>query len=106
MRYNTKVMPHNFLKNYNYNKIYTYHTYILYKAVITFPQKSPSSIESSSSSSSSSNLHEMLYAGHIKLYAEASELFTRTVFPLVTTHKTASSDCILWQANKLEAGEC
>jgi hypothetical protein len=28
-------------------------------------------------------LREMLYAGHVKLFAEASELFTQDVFQLV-----------------------
>jgi len=32
-------------------------------------------------------LHEMLYAGCIELFAEASELFTHAVFQLFVIHK-------------------
>jgi hypothetical protein len=35
-------------------------------------------------------LHEMLYAGNIKLFAEASEFFTHAVLRVIIAHKTAS----------------
>jgi hypothetical protein len=39
-------------------------------------------------------LPETLYAGRVKLFAEASELFKHAVFELVVC-KTASSECVL-----------
>jgi len=35
-------------------------------------------------------LSEMLYTGHVTLFAEASELFVHTMFELIVIHKTAS----------------
>jgi hypothetical protein len=43
-------------------------------------------------------LCETLYAGRVKLFAEASELFTHAVFQLVVIRKTASSECSLQEA--------
>jgi hypothetical protein len=48
----------------------------------------------------SSPLCETLYAGRVKLFAEASELFTPAVFQLVVVRKTASSESILQGAKK------
>jgi hypothetical protein len=39
-------------------------------------------------------LCEMLYTGHMKLFAEASQLFTRVVFQLVIIHTKATLGCI------------
>ena len=39
-------------------------------------------------------LHEMLYAGRVKLFAEASELFTHAIFYLMFVSRTASSERI------------
>jgi hypothetical protein len=50
---------------------------------------------------------EMLYAGRLKLFAEAPKLFSHSVFQLtVVVHKTASSHCILQGARKMEVGGC
>jgi hypothetical protein len=46
-------------------------------------------------------LCETLYAGYIKLFAEALELFMRTVFQFVVICKTVSSECVL-QGAKLK----
>lgn len=35
-------------------------------------------------------LPEMLYTGHINVFAETSELFMHTMFELIVVHKTAS----------------
>ena len=51
-------------------------------------------------------VRETLYAGRIKLYAEASELWTHTVFQLVVFGKNASSECILQVSKKLAVGGC
>jgi hypothetical protein len=52
-------------------------------------------------------LLETQYAGRLKLFAEASELFTCSVFQLTfVVHKTASSHCILQEARKIEVGGC
>jgi hypothetical protein len=51
-------------------------------------------------------LREMLNAGRVKLFAEASELFTHAVFQLVVVRKTASSECILQGAKKMDVGGC
>ena len=40
-------------------------------------------------------VRETLYAGRVKLYAEASELLTHAVFQFDVFRKTASSECIL-----------
>jgi hypothetical protein len=53
-----------------------------------------------------SPLRETLYASRVKLIAEASELFTHAVFQFVVDRKTASSDCILEGAKKMEVGGC
>jgi hypothetical protein len=50
-------------------------------------------------------LCEMLYAVHIKIFAEALELFTHTVFQLLV-HTTVSLECILQGAKKMEVGLC
>jgi hypothetical protein len=47
-----------------------------------------------------------MYAGRVKLFAEASELFTHAVFQFVVIRKTASSECILQGAKKMEVGGC
>jgi hypothetical protein len=39
-------------------------------------------------------LHQMLYASHIKLFADTSELFTHTVFQLIAACKTVSLEWI------------
>jgi hypothetical protein len=46
----------------------------------------------------------MLYAGQVKLFAEVSELFMHAVFHLIVNHKTASLECILQDARKMEVG--
>jgi hypothetical protein len=48
----------------------------------------------------------MLYAGCVKLLAEASELFMHTVFQLLIIRKTASSECILQEAKKMKVRGC
>jgi hypothetical protein len=48
----------------------------------------------------------MLYAGSVKLFAEASELFTHAVFLFVVVLKTGSSEFVLHEAKKLEVGGC
>ena len=49
----------------------------------------------------------MLYAGHIKLFAETSELFTRTVFPLAAIRKKKNNFRLHpLRSQKKEAGEC
>jgi len=53
--------------NYSYNEVYKYHKHILYKVDIIFPQ------------SLLPLVRETLYAGRVKLYAEASELLTHAV---------------------------
>jgi hypothetical protein len=40
-------------------------------------------------------LRETQYAGSVKLFAEASELFKHAVFQFIVVGKTASSECIL-----------
>jgi hypothetical protein len=47
-------------------------------------------------------LHEMLYAGRLKLFAEVSELFTHTMFQLVVIRKMVSSDSILQGTKKVK----
>ena len=78
---------------YNYNEIYLYHGYIIYKIEIIFPH---------------SLLHintlfpplrETLYAGRVKFFAEESKLYKHAVFQLVVRN-TASSECILQTAKK------
>jgi hypothetical protein len=49
-------------------------------------------------------LREALYAGRLKLSVEASELYTYAVFQFVDVRKTASSECILQGAKKMEVG--
>jgi hypothetical protein len=51
-------------------------------------------------------LPETLYTGRLKLLAEASRLFSHVVFQLVVVGKTASSDCVLLGATKVEVGGC
>jgi hypothetical protein len=46
------------------------------------------------------HLPETLYAGRLKLFAEALELFVHAVFQLVVVHKTVSSECILQGGQK------
>jgi hypothetical protein len=48
-------------------------------------------------------LSQTLYAGRVKLFAEASELVTHAVFRLVVVRKTASSECILQGAKKCKS---
>jgi hypothetical protein len=43
-------------------------------------------------------LCETLFAGCVKVFAEALELFTNTVFQFVIVDKTATSGCILQEA--------
>jgi hypothetical protein len=44
----------------------------------------------------------MLYAGHVKLFAEeASKLFMHAVVKAIVVHKTASSQCILQEVKKM-----
>lgn len=50
-------------------------------------------------------LCEMLYAGCMKLFAEASELFTHAVFQPVI-HKKTSLECIHQWAKNMEVGGC
>jgi hypothetical protein len=49
-------------------------------------------------------LRQTLYAGRVKLFAEASELVTDAVFQLVVVLKTASSERILQGAKNMEVG--
>jgi hypothetical protein len=51
-------------------------------------------------------LHQKLYEGNIKLFAEASEIFTHAVLQLVIIHKTTSSERIFEGAKKVEVGGC
>ena len=48
-------------------------------------------------------LLETLYARREKIFAAASELFTRAVFQLVVFRKTASSGCIFQGAKNKES---
>jgi hypothetical protein len=50
----------------------------------------------------SSTLHEMLYAHHVKLFAEALELFMHTAFLLTVILKTTSFECCLQGAKYME----
>jgi hypothetical protein len=45
-------------------------------------------------------LGETLYAGRLKLFAEASEIFTHAVIQHVFDRKTASSECMFQWAKK------
>jgi len=47
-------------------------------------------------------LGEKLYAGRLELFAEASEIFTHAVFQHVVDRQTASSECMLQGAKKME----
>ena len=49
-------------------------------------------------------VHGMLYAGRVKLFAEASELFTNAAFQLAFLRKTSSSECNLQGAKQMEVG--
>jgi len=49
-------------------------------------------------------VHGTLYAGRVKLSAEASELLTNAVFQLALFRKTESSKCNLQGAKKMEVG--
>jgi hypothetical protein len=51
-------------------------------------------------------LRETLYAGHVKLFVDASELFTHAVFQLVGVRKTASLECVLQGVKRKELGGC
>jgi hypothetical protein len=51
-------------------------------------------------------LRETLYAGRVKLFAEASELFTRVVFQLVVGRKTASTEGIIQGPKNMEVEGC
>jgi hypothetical protein len=48
----------------------------------------------------------MLHASRVKLFAEASELFTYAVFQLVIICKMESSECILQWAKKMKVRGC
>jgi Transposase. len=86
--------------NYNYKEICIYHWYIVYNVEIIF---------------SRSLLHyqhifppfcEVLHAGHVKLFAEASELFMHAVLQLVIICKIVSLECILQEVRKMEVRVC
>lgn len=47
-------------------------------------------------------LGETLYVGPLKVCAEASEIFTHAVFQHVVDRQTASSECMLQGAKKME----
>jgi hypothetical protein len=47
-------------------------------------------------------LGETLYAGRPKLFVEVSEIFTNDVFQRVVNRQTASSECMLQGAKKME----
>jgi hypothetical protein len=49
-------------------------------------------------------VHGTLYAGRVKFFAEASELFMNAVFQLVLFRKTESLECNLQEAKKMEVG--
>jgi hypothetical protein len=49
-------------------------------------------------------LRQTLYAGRVKLFAEASVLVTHAVFQLIVVRKTASSERILQGAQYMEVG--
>jgi hypothetical protein len=53
-----------------------------------------------------SSLRETLCAGRVKPFAEASERFTHVVLLLTVVGKTASSECILQGAKKMEVRGC
>jgi hypothetical protein len=55
-------------------------------------------------------LRETLYAGRVKLFAEASELFTHVLFQIVVARKTASSHYIIqgakrWKSESAKSGQ-
>ena len=75
--------------NYTYNELYVYHRHILYKVQITFHKVS------SIINTFFSPLRETLYAGTVKLYSEASQLFRKAVLQVIVVSKTASSEFIL-----------
>jgi len=52
-----------------------------------------------------SSLWQTLYAGRVKLLAQASEIFTHAVLQLVVVHKMAFSGYILQVPKKLKVGE-
>lgn len=90
-----------FLNNYSYSckKIYIYHEYMCFtELTLHFPK----------SSSLPPHFFPLLlaivYASHVKLFAEASELFTHAVFQLVIVCKMASLECILQGAKKMVVG--
>lgn len=85
---------------YKSNASYINHGYILYKVETLFHKVS------FIINTLFPPLHEMLYAGHIKLFAEALELFMHTVFQLVVIRKMASLECNLQGTKKMEAGGC
>lgn len=97
-------MPYIYLRNCNCNEICIYHGYILYKVKIFFFHKISFLINKLFP-----HLRETLYTGRVKLFAEASELFTQAVFQLVVVvvvRKTASSEFIFRDAKKMEVGGC
>ena len=51
-------------------------------------------------------LHEILYAGHLKLFCEVLELITHPAFQLTVICKIASLECTLHRAKKMEVGGC
>jgi len=53
-----------------------------------------------------SPLREMLYAGRVKLYAEASELFTHAVFQLAVVLQTGILGVHPSADKKMEVGRC
>jgi len=52
------------------------------------------------------SLREVLYTGHVTLFAEASELFMNTVLQLVVTCKTVSLECIPQEVKEMEVRVC
>jgi len=80
-----------FFRNYdhNYNKIYIHHRYINSKVENIFPYISLII------NTLLPPLHETLYAGHTKFFAEISELFQHAVFQLNVVCKRACLESIL-----------
>ena len=106
-----KVLPPIFfLKkcNYNYSEIYIYHWYILYIVEIISSQSLHYQYIFSTFTISTffPLLREVLYTGHVKLFAEALELFTHAVLQLVVICKTVSLECILQEVKEMEVRVC
>ena len=47
-------------------------------------------------------LGKTLYAGRLELFAEAPEIYTHALFQHVVDRQTASSECMLQEAKKME----